>query len=125
MGSVRGGGHIGGIEKLRGAQRDAGAERAVADAEDLILAVDIRYLMHIAVFLGTLEHGENLLACGVVADAGLDGVARGIADGDAAVILHLAAAVAEHSVHRAAGAFAQGVKAVVLIQPVGYVLKAR
>lgn len=54
MRAVSGCGHIRRVEQLAGAQRVAGADTAVADAEDLVLAVNIRDLVHKAVFLGTL-----------------------------------------------------------------------
>ena len=122
--AVCGGGHVGGIEKLGGAQGKAGAERTVADGEDLVLAVDVGYLVDIAVFLGALEDSQRLFVGDIAALAGLDAVSCEGADGDAQLILHLAAALAHKAHCVAAGAVADAELTLVLLEPVGDMLNA-
>ena len=122
MCAVCGGGHIGSIKKLRGAQGKAGAQSAVADGEDLILAVDIGYLVDIAVFLGALEDAHRLFIGDVAALAGLGAVSCEGTDCYAALLLQLAAALA-HEAHRvSAGAVADAELTLVLLEPMGDML---
>ena len=122
MGAVSGGGHIGRVEQLARSQREAGAERAVADGKDLILAVDVRDLVDIAVVLGALEDLHRLFIGDAAALAGLKAVVGKLADGNAQLVLQLAAALALNAHGIAAGAIADAEVALILFQPVGDVL---
>ena len=93
-GSAGKSGHIGRVEQLARSQREAGAERTVADGKDLILAVDIRDLVDIAVVLGALEDLHRLFIGDAAALAGLKAVVGKLADGNAQLVLQLAAALA-------------------------------
>ena len=122
MGNVGAAGHIGSVEKLRGAQSVAYAGCAVADGEYLVLAVDIGYLMDIALVLGALEYLHDLLIGRLVTVlAGLDGVLCAVADGDAPEVGEVAAAFTAHGLRAAAGANADCV-CIVFLQPVGEML---
>lgn len=105
------------------AQRIAGADAAVADAEDLVLAVNIRDLVHKAVFLGAPQDLHDLFARCRARFVGLDGVGRHVTDGNAYVLFQMAAALIAHSAGPAAGAGADRILAVVLIQPVRQMLQ--
>ena len=122
MGAVSGGGHIGRVEQLARSQREAGAERAVADGEDLILTVDVRDLMDIAVVLGALEDLHRLFIGDLAALAGLETVVTKLTDGDAHLILQLAAALPLKAHGIAAGAIADAEVVLILLQPVRDVL---
>ena len=54
LGHIGAAGHIGGIEQLRGTQRIAYLDVAVADGEYLVLAVHVGYLVYESVVLSTL-----------------------------------------------------------------------
>lgn len=123
MRAVSGCGHIRRVEQLAGAQRVAGADAAVADAVDLVLAVNIRDLVHKAVFLGALQDLHDLFARCRARFVGLDGVGRHVTDGNAYVLFQMAAALIAHSAGPAAGAGAERILAVVLIQPVRQMLQ--
>lgn len=97
MRAVSGCGHIRRVEQLAGAQRVAGADAAVADAVDLVLAVNIRDLVHKAVFLGALQDLHDLFARCRARFVGLDGVGRHVTDGNAYVLFQMAAALIAHS----------------------------
>lgn len=71
MRAVSGCGHIRRVEQLAGAQRVAGADAAVADAVDLVLAVNIRDLVHKAVFLGAFRENWLPFLGGLVLVVGL------------------------------------------------------
>ena len=123
MGTVSGCGHIGGIEQLRGAQSVADAGCAVADGEDLVLAVDVGYLVDIALFLGALEHFHDLLI-GSIVDAflaGLIAVLCGVADSDTPMLGQVAGATVITALAVTAGANADLI-VIVLLQPVGQML---
>ena len=122
MGTVSGGGHVGRVEQLARSQREAGAERAVADGEDLILAVDVRDLVDIAVVLGALEDLHRLFIGDLAALAGLETVVTKLTDGDAHLILQLTAALPLKAHGIAAGAIADAEVVLILLQPVGDVL---
>ena len=124
MCAIRGSGHIGGIEKLGGAQGKAGAERTVADGEDLVLAVNVGYLMHIAVFLGALEDAQRLFVGDIAALACLDAVSCKGADRYTQLLLKLAAALAHKAHCVAAGAVAYTELSLILLEPVGDMLNA-
>ena len=117
-------GHVGRIEKLGGAQRVADAGRAVANGEYLIFAVDIGYLVDIALILGALEDLHGLIIGDEPAVLlGLNAVKCNVADGDAPQILNVARAFAAHALGAAAGADAD-CEFVILLQPVGQMLNA-
>ena len=122
MGAVSGGGHVRRVEQLARSQREAGAERAVADGKDLILAVDVRDLVDIAVVLGALEDLHRLIIGDLAALAGLETVVTKLTDGNAHLILQLAAALALNAHGIAAGAVADAEVILILFQPVGDVL---
>ena len=122
MGAVSGGGHVRRVEQLARSQREAGAERAVADGKDLILAVDVRDLVDIAVVLGALDDLHRLFIGNVAALAGLAAVVGKLADGNAHLVLQLAAALALNAHGVAAGAVANADVPLILFQPVGDVL---
>ena len=122
MRDVRAAGHVRRVEELGGAQGVADAGRAVADGEYLVLAVDIGYLMDIALILGALEYLHDLLIGRLVTVlAGLDGVLCAVADGDAPEVGEVAAAFTAHGLRAAAGANADCV-CIVFLQPVGEML---
>ncbi len=84
-------GHVGSIEKLGGAQSVADAGCAVADGEYLILAVDIGYLVDIALILGALEYLHDLIiGCGLAVLMRLVTVSCGVTYSDAPIILNIA-----------------------------------
>ena len=117
-------GHVGRIEKLGGAQRVADAGRAVANGEYLIFAVDIGYLVDIALILGALKYCHSLIIGDELAVLlGLVTVNGGVADSDAPQILNIARAFAAHTLGAAAGADAD-CELVILLQPVGQMLDA-
>ena len=122
MGAVSGGGHVRRVEQLARSQREAGAERAVADGEDLILTVDVRDLVDIAVVLGALEDLHRLIIGDLAALAGLETVVTKLTDGDAHLILQLTAALPLNAHGIAAGAIADAEVVLILLQPVGDVL---
>ena len=115
---VRGAGEVGRVEELRRAQGVAHVHVAVADGEDLVLAVDVRDLMDEAVVLGLAQDVVDLLARDVVAAVGLDHVIGHIAHGDAPVVGVVAARLAQDGAAHAAAARAGGILAVVLVEPV-------
>ena len=122
MGTVSGGGHVGRVEQLARSQREAGAERAVADSKDLILAVDVRDLVDIAVVLGALENLHRLIIGDAAALAGLETVVTKLTDGNTQLVLQLAAALSLNAHRIAAGAVTDTDVPLILLQPVGDVL---
>ena len=108
---------VGRVEQLRGAQSVAHVDVAVADGEDLVLAVDIGDLVHKAVVLGLAQDVVDLLARHIVAAVGLDHVVGHIAHGNAPVGGVVGAALAHHATARAAAAGAGGVLTVVFVEP--------
>ena len=113
---------VGRVEQLARAQRVAHVHVAVADGEDLVLAVDVGDLVHEAVVLGAPEDLVDLVAVDVAAAIGLDHVVGHVAHGDAPVVIVVAATLAHHLAAHAAAAGARGVLAVVLVEPVPDVL---
>ena len=109
---------VGRVEQLRGAQGVAHVDVAVADGEDLVLAVDIGDLVHKAVVLGLAQDVVDLVARHIVATIGLDHVVGHIAHGDAPVGRVVGAALAHHATARAAAAGASGIFAIVFVEPV-------
>ena len=108
---------VGRVEQLRGAQGVAHVDVAVADGEDLVLAVDIGDLVHKAVVLGLAQNVVDLLARHIVAAVGLDHVVGHIAHGDAPVGGVVGAALAHHATARAAAAGAGGIFTLVFVEP--------
>ena len=116
--SVSGGGHVRRVEQLARAQGEAGAERAVADGKDLILTVDVRDLVDVAVVLRALQDFHRLFIGNGTAHVVFFTVFRKLADRDAQLILQLAAAVAGNAHGVAAGAVAHAELSLILLQPV-------
>ena len=118
LGHIGAAAHIGGVEELRGAERVADLYVAVADSEDLALAVDIGYLMHEAVVFRLLEDGHRLFIGNIVTSAGLTQVIRHIAHAYAPVAVVIRAALVQFLAAVAAGADAHADVAFILFQPV-------
>ena len=108
---------IGRVEQLRGTQGIAHVDVAVADGEDLVLAVDVRDLVHKAVVLGLAQDVVDLVAGHVMAAVGLDHVIGHIAHGDAPIGRVVGAALAHHATARTAAAGAGGILALVFVEP--------
>ena len=108
---------VGRVEQLRGAQGVAHVDVAVADGEDLVLAVDISDLVHKAVVLGLAQDVVNLVAGHVMATIGLNHVVGHIAHGDAPIGRVVGAALTHHATARAAAAGAGGIFAIVFVEP--------
>ena len=108
---------VGRVEQLRGAQGVAHVDVAVADGEDLVLAVDIGDLVHKAVVLGLAQDVVDFLARHIMAAVGLDHVVGHIAHGDAPIGRVVGAALAHHATARAAAAGAGGILALVFVEP--------
>ena len=119
---ISGGGQIRRIEQLRGAQRIADADSTIADAEDLVLAVDVRDLVDIAAILGLLEDLHGLFIGDVAAVVRLTAVVGEVTNADAPLAFHIAGALAADALLLAAGAHGHADAALVLLQPVGQVL---
>ena len=122
LGHVGGCGQVRRVEQLAGAQRVADADGAVADAEDLVLTVDIRDLVDIAAVLGLLEDLHGLFIGDVAAVVRLAAVVGEVANADAPLAFHVAGALAADALLLAAGAHGHADVALVLLQPVGQVL---
>ena len=122
-GHIGAAGQVGGVEQLGGAQSVADVDVAVADGEDLVLAVDVGDLVDEAVFLSLAEDVQGLLPGDVAAAlAGLHHIVRHVAHGHAPALGIVGAALVKGHPGTAAGAGGGGVFAVVLVQPVGNVL---
>ena len=122
LGNISGSRQVRRIEQLRGAQRIADADSTVADAEDLVLAVDIRDLVDIAAVLGLLEDLHGLFISDVAAVVRLAAVVSEVADADAPLAFHVAGALTADALLLAAGAHGHADVTLVLLQPVGQVL---
>ena len=109
---------VGRVEQLRGAQGIAHVDVAIADGEDLVLAVDIGDLVHKAVVLGLAQDVVNLVAGHVMATIGLDHIVGHIAHGDAPIGRVVGAALTHHATARAAAAGAGGILTLVFVEPV-------
>ena len=125
LGGVGGGGEVRGVEELGGAQRVADADRAVADAEDLVFTVNVGDLVDIAAVLGLLENLHRLFVGDVAAVVGLAAVVGEVADADAPVGLNVAGAFAEDALLLPAGTDGDADVAFVLLQPVGQMLNGQ
>ena len=88
---------IGGVEQHGGTQSVTNLDIAVADIKDFILAVDVCYLMDIAVLFCELKYFESALLGYVVGASGLNGIVRHVAELDAPVVDIVGAAVAGRS----------------------------
>ena len=108
---------VGRVEQLRGAQGIAHVDVAVADGEDLVLAVDVGDLVHKAVVLGLAQDVVDLVAGHVMAAVGLDHVVGHIAHGDAPIGRVVGAALAHPATARAAAAGAGGILTLVFVEP--------
>ena len=108
---------VGRVEQLRGAQGVAHVDVAVADGEDLVLAVDIGDLVHKAVVLGLAQDVIDLLTRHIMAAVGLNHIVGHIAHGNAPVGGVVGAALAHHTTARAAAAGAGGIFALVFVEP--------
>ena len=106
------------VEQLRGAQSVAHVDVAVADGEDLVLAIDVGDLVHKAVVLGLAQDVVNLVARHIVAAVGLNHVVGHIAHGNAPIGRVVGAALAHHATARAAAAGAGGILTLVFVEPV-------
>lgn len=122
LGHVGGGGQVRRVEQLRGAQRIADADGTVADAEDLVFAVDIRDLVDIAAILCLLEDLHRLFIGDVMAMVRLAAVVGKITDADAPLAFHVARALTSDALLLAAGAHAHADMPLILLQPVRQVL---
>ena len=122
LGHVGAAGEVRRVEELAGAQGVADADGAVADAEDLVLAVYIGDLVDIAAVLGLLEYLHGLFIGDVVALAGLTAVVGEVADADAPLGLDVAGALVADALLLAAAAHGHADVALVLLQPVGEAL---
>ena len=108
---------VGRVEQLRGAQGIAHVDVAVADGEDLVLAVDVGDLVHKAVVLGLAQDVVDLVAGHVMATIGLDHVVGHIAHGDAPIGRVVGTALTHHATARAAAAGAGGILTLVFVEP--------
>ena len=122
FGNVGRAAHVGRVEQLAGAQSVTDVDVAVADGENLVLAVDVRDLVHKAVVLGLLQNLHDLVVGDVVAFVRLHKVVGHVADADAPVIGVVAAALAHGGAGHTAAARPGGILAVILFQPVGDML---
>ena len=125
VGPVCGAGHIRRIEKLGRPESVADARRAVADGEDLLLAVDIGNLVHESVPLGPLQDLHHFVQVDIAALPCLHKIIRHVPDADAQIPFDLAAPLAAHPLLAAAGAGAHRVFVLVFPEPVGNVLHTR
>ena len=123
-GHIGAAGHVGGVEQLAGPQGVADVDVAVADAENLLFAVDVGDLMDEAVVLGLLEDGYGLVIGDVFPAARLHNIGGHVAHGDAPALRVVAAALVQILAAGPAGAHALGVLALVLVQPIGDLLQA-
>ena len=122
LSGVSGTGQVGGIEQLRGSQSVADLHIAVADAEDLVLAVDIGDLVDKAVLLGLFQNADGLFIGNVVALAGFPAVVGEIAYTDTPGGGVVCAALTHNTPAGPAGALGNTDMALVLLQPVAQVL---
>ena len=116
--------HVGGVEQLGCAQGVADAGRAVADSEDLVLAVNICDLVDVAFILCALEYLHYfVIGDGLAVLAGLVAVSCAVADSNAPEIFNIAGTLAALGLRTAAGAYADR-EVIVFFQPVGKMLHA-
>ena len=118
LGGIGRSGEVGGVKELRGAQRVADADGAVADAEDLVFPVDVGDLVHIAAVFCLLEDLHGFLVGDVTAVVGLPAVVGEVADADAPVRLDIPGALFQDAHLFAAGAYGDADVSFILLQPV-------
>ena len=116
--------HIRRVIKLRGTDSVADARSAVTDTNDLVLAVDVRYLMDKAVTFCTPEDLHSFFLRDVAAGMPLDAELSQVTDTYAELALDLSVAFSTHSLLLTAGALSDTDLSVVLIEPVGDALEA-
>ena len=116
-------GHVGRVEQLAGPQGVANIDIAVADAEDLLFAVDVGDLVDETIVFGFLEDLDRLVIGDILAPLGLHNVVGHIAHGDAPVLHIIAAALAQLGTAGTARAHALGILALVFMQPIGDLLQ--
>ena len=122
LGNIGAAAQVGRVEELGCPQGVADVDVAVADAENLLLAVDVGDLVDEAVVLRLAENLKGLLLGDVAAPVGLHDVVCHVAHGDAPVLRIIGATLVEGPAGQAAGAGGFGVLTLVLVQPVGDVL---
>ena len=115
-------GHVRGVVQLRGADGVADAGGTVAETDDLVLAVDVRRLVHKAVALCPLTDLKCLLLGDVVPAARIHTPLCEIPETDAAFLFDRAIALPADPLLPAAGTDPDGELAVILLEPVGDVL---
>ncbi len=118
--TVSGSFHVRSVEQHRGTHGVTDLDVAVADREDLVLTVDIGDLVNEAVLLGLFKDAVNFFFGDVVRTGGLGlaAVVCEVAHGDAPVVRVVGAADAALCALKTAGAGADAVLAVVLLDPV-------
>ena len=118
LGCVCGSGQVRCVEELRCTESVADSDRAVADREDLVLAVDVCYLVYISLLLSCLEYLESFFISDVVAHAGIFAVVSKVAETHAPVLLDVSGTFASLLLLLTAGADAQTDLAFILLEPV-------
>ena len=119
--AVSGGRHVRRVVELGRAQGVADAYGAVADGNDLILAVNVGDLVDIAVTLGTLEDLIDFFPRNIAADSAVILIFGEIAAGDTELSAHLAGSLSSHALLLAAGALGD-TELIILFKPVGEML---
>ena len=116
-------GHIGCVEHLAGTQGITDIDVAVADAEDLLLTVDIGDLVDKSIVLRLFKDLHHLVIGNVLAALRLHHVVGHVAHSNAPVFHIVAAALTQLLPAGAAGAHALGILSLVLMEPVGDLLQ--
>ena len=116
--------HVRGVEQHGGTKGVTDLDVAVADGEDLVLTVNVRDLVDKAVLFGLFQDAVNFFFGDVVGTGGLGlaAVVCEVAHGNTPVVRVVGAADAALCALKTAGAGADAVMAVVLLDPVGDVL---
>ena len=116
--------HVRGVEQHRGTKGVTDLDVAVADSEDLVLTVNVRDLVDKAVLLSLLEDAVYFFFGDVMGTGGLGlaAVVCEVAHGNTPVVRVVGAADAALCALKTAGAGADAVLTVVLLDPVGDVL---
>ena len=122
LGNISRAGHVRRIEKLGGAECIADTDCAVAQAEDLVLTVNVGDLVDVAFLLGFMEDVQSFFVCDVVSHTGLAAVVSEIADTDAPVLFDVTGTLAADPLLLPAGTDADADMAFVFLQPVGQML---
>ena len=119
---IGGPGQVGGVEQLRGSQGVADLHIAVADAENLIFAINIGDLVDKSVFLGFPQDLHGLFISNVVALAGFPAVVGKVAHTDAPGGGVIGTTFSHNAPAGPAGALGNADVALVLFEPVGQML---